>query len=536
MQENEFEKQVKQKMDEFRLRPSEPVWLEIRKKLQRKRRRRMLLFLPLAALLLAGGYLTWQSVFPEKQLHPATNEIAAKNKNDNKTKQSVDNDNKTKGSLKKTEDKSDIIDPVANKKDKTTNEKSNEDLSRSKEITPVKTKATGSDKFKESKSAGLAAADAAGIKIKYKDQNNPSSQARKKKSVNKITEDDFAETGDAAVSNIDKGKINKPLSIDNNGNGQLRNETGSFESNIIPGERNLIDNTPVSLAAGIQRQIASDSIFGNRLPGVQLPAIDNKDFRTQGALKIGLNLAIGASSRTNKPLQLLSSSSAEKNLASALGAVGGVNQGSFAGGVLILPPSDVKPGVAFKAGITVSKSLSKRFDISSGLLYSYSSDHIQVGKSLNYSLSYSLNYNLDVRNQSSYTNANVQGINYTNKYHFIELPVSVSYNLTRKWRAPLTWNAGVSLSRLISTNALLYDAAWGGVYYDGKSDINKTQFNISTGFSLRFNGHNGWQWNIGPQLYISGSKLFNSAYDENKHPLYGGLHLQVLLPSRKRSK
>jgi hypothetical protein len=534
MQENEFEKQVKQKMGEFRLRPSEPVWLEIRKDLLRKRRRRILLLLPLAALLLAGGYFAVQSVFSDKQLQGTTQDIAVKKEKDNNTTQGSDTNNTTNNSVKKAVPDTRFADPVSNNKDKAAGEKSNEYVNGNKDIAVNKTKNVEKDKLKETKKIEITDVTAFRKKDSHKDHDDLSLHSGKKKSGDGISAAYSGGAENESLRNTDKNRIDRSVLIDNNGNGQALNENGSLETGFVSADRKLMDNTPVSPAATIRLQMSSDSISGNRLQGVQLPVINNNDFRTQKTLKIGLTLAIGASSRANKPLQLLNSSSAEKSLASSFGAVGGINQGSFAGGVLVLPPSDVKPGVAFKAGITVSKSLSKRFNISSGLLYSFSSDHIKVGKSLNYSLSYSSNYNLDVRNQSSY--ANVQNTDYTNKYHFIELPVSISYNLTRKWRYPLTWNAGVSVSRLVSTNALLYDAAWGGVYYDGKRDINKTQLNLSTGFSLRFDGHNGWQWNIGPQLYISASKLFNSAYDENKHLLYGGLHMQVLLPSRKRSK
>ena len=55
MQENEFEKQVRHKMDEFRVHPSDPVWPGIREELRKKKRRR-LLFIPLFGMLLVAGY------------------------------------------------------------------------------------------------------------------------------------------------------------------------------------------------------------------------------------------------------------------------------------------------------------------------------------------------------------------------------------------------------------------------------------------------------------------------------------------------
>ncbi|HRO70598.1 MAG TPA: hypothetical protein PK951_09465, partial [Chitinophagaceae bacterium] len=60
MQENEFEKKVQQRMEEFRLRPSEVVWGAVAHSLEKKRRRRIVVFFVflLAGLGLAGfsGY------------------------------------------------------------------------------------------------------------------------------------------------------------------------------------------------------------------------------------------------------------------------------------------------------------------------------------------------------------------------------------------------------------------------------------------------------------------------------------------------
>jgi hypothetical protein len=70
MQENNFEKNVKQKLDELSLSPSEPVWQKVEAAIQKKRRRRLaLLWLPL--LFAAGGALWWMLAMqqPAKQMH-----------------------------------------------------------------------------------------------------------------------------------------------------------------------------------------------------------------------------------------------------------------------------------------------------------------------------------------------------------------------------------------------------------------------------------------------------------------------------------
>ena len=56
MQEQNFEKQVKQKMEELSLTPSEPVWKKVEEQIQKKRnRRRFFFWLPLTVLLIGGG-------------------------------------------------------------------------------------------------------------------------------------------------------------------------------------------------------------------------------------------------------------------------------------------------------------------------------------------------------------------------------------------------------------------------------------------------------------------------------------------------
>jgi hypothetical protein len=201
---------------------------------------------------------------------------------------------------------------------------------------------------------------------------------------------------------------------------------------------------------------------------------------------------------------------------------------------LVLPPSEVKPGAAFKAGLTVEKPLSRRFTLSSGLQYAYSSDHITIGKALsaNPTSSFSSNARSAVAQTAYGTGPGVEKRNYTNQYHFIELPVMLQYTINKRWNNPFVWNVGGSVGRLVSTKALLYDEAYGGIYYDGKDDIKKTQLNLFTGFALQFNS-NRLQWSVGPQVAVNTTKLFDNSYDNNLHPVSGTINLRVLFPGKK---
>jgi len=59
MQANEFEKEVKERMDELQLYPSAGVWPEVEKRIRKEKKRRWVIFWWLLPLLLAGGAGTW---------------------------------------------------------------------------------------------------------------------------------------------------------------------------------------------------------------------------------------------------------------------------------------------------------------------------------------------------------------------------------------------------------------------------------------------------------------------------------------------
>lgn len=68
MQENDFEKQVRQLMGDMNLTPSEPVWTAVERRIQKKERRRRGIFLLFfLTALLTGGYFLYQNSLKSKE-------------------------------------------------------------------------------------------------------------------------------------------------------------------------------------------------------------------------------------------------------------------------------------------------------------------------------------------------------------------------------------------------------------------------------------------------------------------------------------
>ena len=520
MQENEFEKQVRHKMDEFRVHPSDPVWLGIREELRRKKRRR-LLFIPLFAMLLVAGYFG-RNLFLTPDKH-AVSTSAIPVSVDTKTAGNTTpgNEAKTKtGIEQKSDDQHD--DGISTVKEKELTEKKNDlSINHKKQNVP-----------------GEKMTSVPGKTIGAPGNITTVQHSRRTKTDNNA-EKDIAVMVNKRTK-INQTKETKPV-IDNadafnTGGEQPKNEP---ETSLIADDfekhTTSPDNNPVSVIFRV-REINSlpDSIVSGKVTGVQLPLLKNpKTFNTPGNWKMGFVFSTGFATRKEKLIDLSLAEEGKSATPNSNYAGQSSGPGNPGRGVLVAQPSAVKAGFAFKAGVMAMKPLSKRFDVSAGIAYSFSSDHIEIGNSIstyvNQIDALAVAYNSNTGNSS-------KKINYTNKYHFIELPVNVYFNIWPKWKTPLVWNAGVAVSRLISSNVLLYDAALGGIYYRGNEDLNKTQFSVSTGFAFRFGTNRHLQWSMGPQIYLNTTKLFQSAYDKNNHSVYGGLNVQVLFPAGKKHK
>jgi hypothetical protein len=118
----------------------------------------------------------------------------------------------------------------------------------------------------------------------------------------------------------------------------------------------------------------------------------------------------------------------------------------------------------------------------------------------------------------------------TNRYYFLEVPVGLQWKLNKSRMLPIFVEGGLSLSRLMSSNALFYDEKT-GVYTKNASAMNKTQLDVSSALMVGLPFHS-IRIQLGPQIQYGLTPLVNNQSLGDQHFFYTGVRL-VVLPGRR---
>lgn len=181
--------------------------------------------------------------------------------------------------------------------------------------------------------------------------------------------------------------------------------------------------------------------------------------------------------------------------------------------------SGTSAGFSFALGMSVQRKLSKRISGSVGLGYHYYSTGIHTGIQVNSSLNVYSSLGQSARVNSYFINS--KGQEYTNQYHYIELPVNLSFQLNKSRKNPLNWEGGFSLNWLVSSNALHYDP-YNNVYFENTQLFNKIQWDAQTailiGFPLRDH-----TIQVGPQVQYGLTSLLKNSSSYPGHLICYGL-------------
>jgi hypothetical protein len=462
---NDFEKQVQQKMEELKLVPSEPVWQKVEMQIRRKKdRRRLLFWLPLLGLLLGGGF--WYTTRSGTQQHTAQNG----NEETRREKATVTEEIHAKNNDRNTTATTEIKEPLGQAKK----------LSKTKNNTFPATVL---------------------------------SQSSVQKIVQRTTKQDgFAIAGNfiekrkvpaAKESIVSEKREEKEFIVD--ANEQTSNASDTISSVVHSNSSTTIaDSAEMKLNAppSIQDSIKIDSVLKEK------PAGPKKHAEPKWKYAVVVNTGVSGLSRLNL-------FNGQKSLDFSY------SPGSSPG-IVLRGPSAVQKGLSLSAGLLVQKQLSHRLRFSTGLMYNYYSNSMEVGSAVRRDTTFQTDYAVS----QYYTNsiaANGFMQSYQNRYHFISLLVAIDWQLLKK--SPLDFHAGLSLQQLIASNALVFDYA-SQAYYHSNSAFNRTQLFFEFGLNYAFPLPKS-RLTVGPQVQYGLGRLEK---DNSKHHLFSyGLNARLQL-------
>ena len=475
---NEFEKNVRKEMDDFKFRPSETVWPKIEERIREKNRKRRILFFVLFSLigLILAGYGIYdfsggrtkseaQFKFPEGN-QPNTDAKSGNSKNTEPDKETITN----------------------------------------KQTIP----AENSEQIKHVVTG----------KQEHADQSNkPNKQMTSVSKENSISRNQTTVAINSSTEKPDHSKKdNKTLEI--------------TQVPPINQQPEITNSNQKGIAKPEGKNLTRDSTMSNLEESKDTRPVDvltkKKTDKVSNKISWGINISAGSSVITEDAFSFKSSYATADRQYSAPGSNIGGTPSTGAGGpggpTTNYSQSQNKPAFAFKVGINVRKKISKRSSLSVGLGYSQLADKIEIGTNqASGQASMALFY---------YSGAPQQ--THTDHFHFIELPLSYNWRVTNNADRFLSLNAGVSPSYLLATNALVYDTTMGGIYYDNKDVVTKAHFNFTSGVSYQFKNKKNLEFSIGPQFSFDVTKVFKSDLDKRKYFLYTGIDARIFFEKKTK--
>lgn len=123
-------------------------------------------------------------------------------------------------------------------------------------------------------------------------------------------------------------------------------------------------------------------------------------------------------------------------------------------------------------------------------------------------------------------NGNTTGnTGYKSNYHFLEIPITLHFQLNNSKKTPFYWSNGLSIGQLLSTNGLHYDGST-RVYYEDDNLFRKTQLGFHTGLSVKLFAQSERPLELGPQFNYQFTNLLKPDNADKRHLLSGSLLLR----------
>ena len=240
--------------------------------------------------------------------------------------------------------------------------------------------------------------------------------------------------------------------------------------------------------------------------------------------KIGINFSVGASSTQNGYLGIVSSGNGNASVAyTSAGQVPGCT--NCANNGVSYRPSAIKPSVGLVLGIFVQKNISPKIAFSIGLNYKMYNSVMMIGSKVDSAII--ANNNSSYLSQSDFFYRTGSSTRYKNHFHFLEIPLALNIKLGKQNKHPLYLNTGISIAQLIATNALQFDTA-STKYYSNNSLFNKTQIGISAGLLFSLSGSAKNPFLVGPDIHFSINRMAATGLYQSSNYSYFGIQVKKI--------
>ena len=471
MEPNNFEKKIQQKMDGLKIPPSDSVWINVEKRIGKKHKDRKVIFIIFFVILFlfTGGYWLFNATKnnTQQQNHPLSN-LLEKNKPASPAgKQTNDQDSSSDDSIDSSEPMPETTDTFQAVTPKT-----------KAPLTIIQRKANKNLANEEQKDVSLKMTPVAEDKIAAASSSQNKELKREK--------------------NINNEKDNK---LDENNQQEREAEIAETKS----------ENIPDQIAA--QNKSNADTLL-KKVEEKLTAKKPSKDLQKPKWI-FGVTFSGGISLLSNEFLNMDKNNSDYLSMPNSPGSGVG-NSGSGSGSSVRLPAKTTNSS-AFIGGVFVQKNISKKSKISLGINYKRFSTINKTGSKIDSALTA---YN-SVTYPTTYTNT------YRNNFNYLELPVSLKFQLTSNNSLPVYWLAGINISQLINSNALQFKSD-PGIYYEDNSLFNKTQWGFTTGFFATLFSRKKTPVNIGPYFYYNATRLANEGLYNKKHFHFIGIKAEIL--------
>ncbi|HEX7846172.1 MAG TPA: hypothetical protein VF476_10265, partial [Chitinophagaceae bacterium] len=192
-----------------------------------------------------------------------------------------------------------------------------------------------------------------------------------------------------------------------------------------------------------------------------------------------------------------------------------------------------KRGLSAGLEFFVQKEISNRLDLRAAVQYNYMSTHIKTGSKVDSTrlVSNSISNGVNVDNFYRGPSAG-SADDYTNRYHFAGVSAMLSWKIVKGKKFNLSWENGLAVSRLLSTNALHYDKNL-RAYYRDFGPFKKTQLFINSGLSVPVINKTGFTVAVNPFISYGMSSVLKDNTGMPSHYVNYGIGLRFLFPPKK---